>query len=200
MKCDVSQSFSRHYEDLYRFAFRLLGSRDGAEDAVQEAFLRLAGQCAAACEVGPVAARDRRSARPGHVEKDGVGASFSGGEEAVRRWLFVVVRNLCVSRLRREAARRAVPLDDRREREIGSRNPDPAQAAVAGERGRWVAEAVASLSPEMREAVILREYEGMSYVEIADIAGCSVGTVRSRLARARDKLRELLRPLLEEKP
>jgi RNA polymerase sigma-70 factor (ECF subfamily) len=50
----------------------------------------------------------------------------------------------------------------------------------------------------MRAVVILREYEGMDYAQIAEIAGCSVGTVKSRLARAREELRKRLKPLVEE--
>lgn len=163
---DFQRCFSQHYSGLFRFAFRMLGSRESAEDVAQEAFLRLA-----------------RGGEP-HLEGEGA-----------RRWLFVVARNLCLSRLRRRG--REVSLEVFPEQ--ASSRPGPADAALAEERRGLVREAVARLAPPLREILVLREYEEMSYAEIADVTGCSLGTVRSRLSRARRKLRESLEPLLEEK-
>ena len=116
--------------------------------------------------------------------------------EPARRWLFVVARNLCVSHMRHAARHPEVPLDAGPE--TRSQWPNPAEAVDASERAGFVKDAVAQLPPAMREVVVLREYEGMDYAQIADIVGCSLGTVKSRLARARAQLRERLEPMLED--
>ena len=164
---EFAEHINRHYESLYRFAYRMLGSCETAEDVVQEVFLRMA----------------RNSPR----NPDG---------ESVRRWLFVVARNLCMSHLRRRAVQREEPFDVCPE--VLSPGLNPAEVAQMAERSKWIKDAVAQLPPAMREVVILREYEGMNYAQIAEIAGCPLGTVRSRLARARQELRKRLQPLLEE--
>jgi len=114
--------------------------------------------------------------------------------EPARQWLFVVARNLCVSHIRHSARHQEVSLDAGPE--TRSRGPNPAEAVDTSERAGFVEDAVAQLSPAMREVVVLREYEGLDYVQIADIVGCSLGTVKSRLARAREQLRALLEPML----
>lgn len=154
-----------HYTDLHRYAWRMLGGAEEARDVVQEACLRL-------------------------IER--AGASLDG--EHARRWLFVVVRNLCMSRLRERP--RTVALDICAE--PVSTQPGPARRALEAERGRRVREAVAALPPHLREAVILREYEGLDYARIAEITGVAAGTVKSRLARARERLRHDLTPMMEE--
>lgn len=159
--------FERHYPDVYRFACRMLGNCDAAEDVAQEAMLRMARNCSKRLE----------------------------GESA-RRWIFVVARNLCVSRLRRAARHPEVPLEACPE--ARSKGPNPAESAAASERSRLIRDAIAQLPVAMREVVVLREYEDMDYAQIAEIIGCSLGTVKSRLARAREKLRRRLQPLLEE--
>ena len=164
---EVVEHIKRHYESLYRFAYRMLGNSEMAEDVAQEALLRMVHH------------------RPQGLEG-----------ESVRRWLFVVARNLCMSHLRRRAARREEPLDDAPE--VPSPGLNPAEIAQMAERSKWIRDTVAQLPPAMREVVILREYEGMNYAQIAEIANCSLGTVRSRLARAREELRKRLQPLLEE--
>ena len=164
---DSTEIINRHYEALYRFARRMVGNSETAEDVVQEAFLRMA--------------------RNGPQALEG---------ESARRWLFVVARNLCLSHFRRSVAHPEEPLDACPE--VPAPGPNPSETAQTAERSRWIADAVAQLPPPMREVVILREYEGMNYAQIAEIAGCSLGTVRSRLARAREELGKRLRPLLEE--
>ena len=162
---DIRDTVSRCYGDLFRFAYRMLGEHQGAEDVVQETFLRLV--------------RNGQGGRP-HSQQ--------------RRWLFVVARNLCVSRLRYEARRAGAA---RSENEIAG-HPTPEETAANDEIGQQVAEAVLSLPVDMREVIILREYENMDYAQIAEIVGCPVGTVRSRLARAREKLRQRLQRFVED--
>lgn len=157
---DDSNDISRLFKDLYRYAARMLGRTDLAEEVAQEALTRLAGG----------------------------GRVLEG--EAARRWLFVVARNLCLSQLRHQTRHPEVPLDEGAA--FAAADPDPAAAALAGERRRLVAEAVAALPPAMREVIILREYEEMDYAQIAEVIGCQIGTVKSRLARAREELRQRL--------
>jgi RNA polymerase sigma-70 factor (ECF subfamily) len=73
---------------------------------------------------------------------------------------------------------------------------NPESILLAAAQGEIVRKAIEELPPEFREVVILREMEGMSYKEIADIASIPVGTVMSRLARARSRLQELLSGLM----
>lgn len=167
MRSKLRNAVDRHYADLYRFAYRMTGSRERAEDAAQEAFLRFA--------------RD--------------GAWWDGADESARRWLFVVTRNLCIGQLRRDARENSVPLD--KTAELPAPGPGPSEMGEAAERREWVAQAVQELPAAMREVVILREYERLSYIEIASITGCAVGTVKSRLARARETLRGRLAKHLE---
>ena len=161
------ENLDQRYRELYRFAFRLLGRHEVAEDVVQEAFLRLARD-------GP----------------DGLEG------ESVRRWLYVTTRNLCVSHFRTSARHPEVTVDTFTT--SCAPGPNPAETAAAGERSTLVKAAIEHLPLAMREALVLREYEGMNYAQIADITGCSLGTVKSRLARAREQLRKQLRPLWEE--
>jgi RNA polymerase sigma-70 factor (ECF subfamily) len=76
------------------------------------------------------------------------------------------------------------------------RGPDPLQAAIDGQEAEAVREAVAALPPLQREAVVLFEYQGMTLADVATVCETDVGTIKSRLHRARERLRRTLRPLL----
>ncbi|MFH1744126.1 MAG: RNA polymerase sigma factor [bacterium] len=166
MKTDLLENLSENYRDVYRFAYRMLGSHETAEDIVQESFLRLA--------------RENPKALVG---------------ESARRWLFVVARNLCISHLRKHARQPHIGLDSLNELETPG--ADPGQSAQAIERSELIKKVVSELPLVLREVVILREYEGHSYAEIAALLGCPAGTVKSRLAAARETLRKRLEPLME---
>lgn len=112
---------------------------------------------------------------------------------AARRWVFVVARNLSIGRLRHRARHPEAPLPE----SALSPTRTPSEVGEANEIAQHIREAILSLPLDLREAVILREYERLSYEEIALLQGCAVGTVKSRLARAREALRGLLRPLVE---
>lgn len=111
--------------------------------------------------------------------------------DGTRRWLFVAARNLCISHLRRDLARAEPSLD-------AIQPADPESVSVRKELGDSIRGAVAQLPPDQREVVLLREYEDMSYAEISAVLGCAEGTVKSRLARAREHLRVLLGPIRED--
>jgi RNA polymerase sigma-70 factor, ECF subfamily len=106
------------------------------------------------------------------------------GEEA-RPWLLRIVRNTWSDlRLRRGVGDQT--LDEIEDRPADG--PDPEQNALAGDRRRQVAAALAALPAEAREILVLREIEDLSYKHIAAVLDLPVGTVMSRLARAREKL------------
>jgi RNA polymerase sigma-70 factor (ECF subfamily) len=123
-------------------------------------------------------------------------ADIFRGDDDARRWTFTVARNLCLDFLRKSSGHNEVPLEKISEPQ--SSNPNPSISAMEGEWDLLIKRAVLNLSPDLREILILRAYENMSYDEISKITGCPVGTVKSRLARARDILRKTLKPLLEE--
>lgn len=116
--------------------------------------------------------------------------------ESARKWMFVVARNLCISQLRSAANNLQTSFDD--PAQTCSTGPDPSDNAMVNERNRKIEKAVLKLPDEMREVIILREYEGLNYKEISGIIDCPVGTVRSRLARARVELQKQLSPFMEE--
>ena len=109
---------------------------------------------------------------------------FRGGD--AKPWLLAIVRN-CWRNAGAHARRRtAQPLDE----ETASTDPDPEALAMNASQSRRLDEAIALLPNEFREVLLLREMEDMSYRQIAEITGAPIGTVMSRLARARAMLRE----------
>lgn len=125
--------------------------------------------------------------------------SYAGGSP--RAWLLSIVRNTCLTALeRRRGEGNVIVLAGAHERLIDTvRDPAPAQDAVLieEEERRLVHAAIAALPVQFREVVVLREFEELSYREIADVVGAPIGTVMSRLARARERLAAALD---EQKP
>jgi RNA polymerase sigma factor (sigma-70 family) len=157
-----------HLDDAYNLARWLTRREQDADDVVQEALLRA------------------------YQFFD----SFRGSSS--RPWLLSIVRNTCYTWLQRNRAREPVVSFDE---EIHSRtrtsvSPET-QSLVREDRG-LLRQAIEQLPPEFREAIVLRELEGLSYKEIAEIAGIPLGTVMSRLARARDQLQQRLSDRLSE--
>ena len=147
-----------HLDAAYNLARWLLRDDHDAEDAVQEACLR-------ACR-----ALDR----------------FRGGDG--RAWLLTIVRHVCYSHLRRNRREPAVEAFD--EDAHGSTH-DPGEVnALAWQevKGALLRQALDRLAPEFREVIVLHELEGLAYREIAAVTEIPIGTVMSRLARARQKL------------
>ncbi len=152
-----------HLDDAYTLARYLLRDEHDAQDAVHDAVLR--------------ALRHFEGYREGDA----------------RAWLLAIVRNCCLTWLKRDRARRSViPFLD-----VASADPiEPRETdALAIERSERAAleRAVGALPPEFREVIVLREIEELSYKEISDVVGAPIGTVMSRLARARKRLAAALR-------
>jgi RNA polymerase sigma-70 factor, ECF subfamily len=116
--------------------------------------------------------------------------------EAARPWLLRIVRNTWID-FRSGNGREQVPMDVLEDHPTDVQ--DPEQNALAGDRRRQVAAAIAALPVDAREVIVLREIEHMSYGQIAEVLDLPIGTVMSRLARARQKLATEIRGRLERK-
>jgi len=110
-----------------------------------------------------------------------------------RAWLLAIVRNTCRTRRRRDWLRTGVEFD---ESQHGEADPGdaPERSAERGATGAAIEHALAGLAEPLREVVVLREVEGLSYKEIAAVMNVPIGTVMSRLARARAQLEQALTP------
>ncbi len=109
----------------------------------------------------------------------------------LRNWLYKIAVNAALDALRREAKVSPADLD---ELALTTNEPDPETAAILAERKHLVQRAVMALPPSSRAVLVLREYEGFSYQEIASALEIPIGTVMSRLNFARHRLREILAP------
>lgn len=165
-----------HMDAAHNLAFWLLRNRPDAEDAVQDAYLRA-----------------YRSF-----------ASFQGGN--IRPWLLKIVRNVAFRKLsNHRRASNVISFDaaisdrvggEAAVLEIPSEEPSAEELLIGAGRQAQVKQALAELAPIFREAIVLREIEALSYREIADVTGVPIGTVMSRLARARGELRKCLERIM----
>ena len=119
------------------------------------------------------------------------------GDSKLSSWLYRICMN-CISDFKRKNGAETVPIDPDENGEGGLTIPanesdsSPEYAAERSERINEVRRAIASLPEEWRQLIVLREYEGKSYAEIADLTGLEEGTVKSRLNRARNKIKDFL--------
>ncbi|MDP6778117.1 MAG: sigma-70 family RNA polymerase sigma factor [Candidatus Latescibacteria bacterium] len=159
---------NRYRVRLYNFVFRFVSDRETAEDIVQETFLR--------------AFRKRKEYR--------AIANFS-------TWLFTIAGNLAKSELRRRKRWRLFSLHRDDESDTGLDLPDetyrPDTITESSIADVHIQEAISSLPANYRQVILLRDVEGMSYQEISEIVSCPVGTVKSRVNRARLKLQQKLK-------
>jgi RNA polymerase sigma-70 factor (ECF subfamily) len=114
---------------------------------------------------------------------------FRGGDP--RAWLLSIVRNACHSSHRRQRVRQVTDFEETVHGE-DTVTPSPEQVAINRDTSRRVRLAIERLSPEFQEVIVLREFEGLSYKEIAEVVAAPVGTVMSRLSRARAQLAAVL--------
>ncbi len=150
-----------HLDAVNNFAQWLARDRDLADDIVQDAMLR--------------AFRAFERIR----------------NEDAKPWLLQIVRNCHRTAIAQKKRRGHVPLPEEDDTStMAAEGPDPEAVALRAGESRRLEAAIAALPEEFREALILREMEDLSYREIADAIGIPIGTVMSRLARARAMLRE----------
>jgi RNA polymerase sigma-70 factor, ECF subfamily len=163
----------RYQDRLCNSLFRVLGSADDARDAAQDAFVQ--------------AFQKLKTFR---------------GNSAFYSWLFRIALNAAATQ-RRRARTKPTSIDSMREssgRTPADPHPEsaPSHSMERAERQKAVQAALAALPAEFRIPLVLKEIEGLKYQEIAEIVGCPIGTVRSRIHRARAELRQRLASQLHE--
>ena len=159
-----------HLDSAYNLARWLVRDGEDAEDVVKEAYLR-AFQYS---------------------------AGFRGGD--ARAWLLTIVRNTSYRWLRKTRAYEPVVQFDEEVHTSGIGTSNPEELLLRNADGRLVEKALSELPVRFREILVLRELEGLSYKEIADIMGMPVGTVMSTLSRARDRFRKEAGRLIKSEP
>jgi RNA polymerase sigma-70 factor (ECF subfamily) len=167
-----------YQENVYNTALRILGDEDQAADAAQEAFISAFRSI----------------------------TSFRGG--SFRAWLLRTVTNACYDELRRKKRRPTVPLepmsDDDEEVETPRWLADPSltpeQKSEADELEHAIQHCLENLPSDFRTVVVLADLQGLDYAEISTAAKVPLGTIKSRLARARLRLRECLQSFKELLP
>jgi RNA polymerase sigma-70 factor, ECF subfamily len=159
--------YDRYREPIFRFAYRLLGSVEIAEDVTHDCFLSLI--------------RKPENYRPERA--------------SLKTYLYAAARNLALKHFRDQGRETGMEEVSEEPREAPSRGP--LRRLLDEELATQVREAIFSLPPLQREALILFEYEGLSLSEVAEIAGTDVGAIKARLYRAREGLRRILSPYLK---
>lgn len=165
----------RYEKQAYNLAYRLTGNYDDASDVVVEAFVRVFQ-----------------------------GLHTFRGDSQFRTWLHRVVVNTFLDIRKRSRGRQHLSLEEQIEmngetfeRQIEDHAPGPQDLVEQEEREQILQHAIAQLSPERRILIVLYHFENLSYEEIAQMLNLPVGTIKSRLNRARLALREILQPVRE---
>lgn len=158
----AAEIFDRYSGRIYNFALRFLKNSEAAEDATQEVFVKMLKY-----------------------------ANQFHGDAKLSTWLFSITANWCRDYLRKADNRSkegedvlltiAAPLDQLPDRHLETREDE-----------QRVQKALELLTPEQKEAILLSRYQGLSYAEIAQIAGCSEGAVKTRVFRAMETLKKAL--------
>jgi RNA polymerase sigma-70 factor (ECF subfamily) len=173
----LEELYRRYHRQVYYFICRNYGRREQAEDIAQEVFLRVF--------------RGRKAYEPT--------ARFTV-------WLFRIVRNLCIDESRRywnrNVSREAETIFEEGQispLDLVADEERDARRQIDEERDlKTIKDAIALLSPEQREVIVMNKFHGLSYQEIGDIIGSNAESVKQKAYRAHLRLRELLKPLLKE--
>jgi RNA polymerase sigma-70 factor (ECF subfamily) len=163
----------RYQGRLYPTVLRLTGCADEAQDLLQEAFLRAYRNF------------DRFQ-----------------GDSSFYTWIYRIAVNLALSGRRRRRIR-TLRLGEEHQGHVVAlprdpRGDDPAAPLERAEREQVIQEALNALAPDYRSVIVLKEFDGLAYDEISAVLGIPIGTVRSRLHRARCELRDQLRGLVDD--
>jgi RNA polymerase sigma-70 factor (ECF subfamily) len=158
-----------HLDAAYNLARYLMRDETEAEDAVQSAYVRAISHF----------------------------AGFRGGDR--RAWLLMIVRNCCYDQMRKLGSFSQHTDFDETVHSGGKQFLDPEAVLLQAERGELLRRSLAELPAESRAVLILRELQQFSYREIAEIAGIPLGTVMSRLSRARQRLQRTLSDYRDER-
>ncbi|KKM11949.1 RNA polymerase subunit sigma-24 [Clostridiales bacterium PH28_bin88] len=162
---------AQYERQVYTVAYRFMGNHEDASDLAQEALVR--------------AFQSLKNFR---------------GESSFKTWLYHIVANVCRDEMRRRRRQPVISLDEpvsTEDGEVWRQTPDwthaPDRVFEEKERKEYLQNLINALVPEYRLVIVMREIQGFSYEEIAREMDCSLGTVKSRLNRARQALRDKIR-------
>lgn len=160
---------------VFNVAYRMLGNKDDASEIAQEVFVKVF-----------------------------VSINQFKGKSSFSTWVYRITVNMCLDEIRKRKKvsliyiNEGISLDDGEvEMQIATDAPGPDEMAELSELQRTVTKAILLLSEEQRTVIILRDIQGLSYKEIAEIIKCPSGTVKSRVNRARAALKHILEELKE---
>ena len=165
-----SELMAGNEKRMYAVAFRLCGNHEDAQDCLQDAMIRIY-------------------------------KAISGfkGQSSFATWVYRITTNTCLDELRRRKSRQSTSLDSLLD--AGWSPSDeldtPERHALLSEKRREIEQAIAALPDDMRAAIVLRDVQGFAYDEIAQMLNTNVGTIKSRISRGRERLREKLSATLE---
>ena len=160
---DFDTIVEKYADFVYNVAFRMMGTQEDAEDVSQDAF------------ISAYRAFDRFR-----------------GESRVTTWLYRITVNAALMKLRKEKRARTLTKTGLEDVDVPDWDAGPERLAVTSELGDKLQEGIAQLQPELRSAVVLRDVEGLSNDEGAEVLGITVSSLKSRLHRGRIILREYL--------
>ena len=154
-----------HEKRMYAVALRMCSNREDAQDCLQEAMLRIY-------------------------------RSIGGfkGQSSFGTWVYRITMNTCLDELRRKKNKQNTSLDNMLDQgwSPADDSSSPEKHAIQNELRKNIADSIRDLPEDMRSAIIMRDIHGYSYDEIADVLNVNVGTIKSRISRGREKLREKL--------
>jgi len=160
-----NQLMGMHEKRMYAVALRMCGNREDAQDCLQEAMLR-------------------------------VYRAIGGfkGQSSFGTWVYRITMNTCLDELRRKKNKQNVSFDNLLDQgwSPADDSASPEKKVMQIEMRKSISTSIQELPEDMRSAIIMRDIHGYSYDEIADILGVNVGTIKSRISRGREKLREKL--------
>jgi RNA polymerase sigma-70 factor (ECF subfamily) len=163
------QLVTQYEKTVYSISLRILGNNDTALDASQDVFLKIY--------------RSINTFR---------------AESRLSTWIYRITVNMCMDYIRKNERHKALSLNQGEDGEpglefnIADTNPTPDQHLDICETKEMMRQAIEKLSKDHKAVIVLRDIQGYSYSEIADILSCSEGTVKSRINRARERLRTIL--------
>lgn len=170
----------QHEKTVYNIAYRMFHNEEDAKDMSQEVFIKVFRW----------------------IEKFDENAAFS-------TWLYRIAVNTCIDEIRKRKGKETYSMEENYETDDGEMKkqyvydgPTPEESYLQKEMAEDVQGAINQLSPDHKTLVILRDVQGFSYAEIAEIVDCSLGTVKSRISRARLQLKNIMmqnRELLRER-
>ncbi len=157
------QLVEQHYTKIYNIALGIMGNPHDAEDAAQNVLIKIYRA------VGDFKFQSKFST-----------------------WIYRITANVCTDELRKRKRQRAISTDELTEDVLGADLATPEAHALSREAVSDLRCAINSLKDEHKKVIVLRDINGFSYEEIAGITNCSVGTVKSRISRARSALKDTL--------